>query len=256
MDDVAQLLAVEGFVNILDCFKGDMKKVVYKQLLTKLAKRDQKWNDPVVIHFMYDVGKELHDALSAMSSADERNQIARSIQACLLKVLNRIFSFRWFPYLYDFCNSLLRVLFSNNVGYSLSQVDFGRDLEQHLSFLGDCRAAFFNLDIVKETIVHIVNRLVARTHKAVKGNHTSRTGEFVKVCLASSQITIPSLVSTLSRFRLFLETAQVALLNNFPSHAESLIKSAITGIQHLTQPSLSLSLSLTFVIILITIWNG
>ena len=243
-------------MNILDCFKGDMKKVVYKQLLTKLAKRDQKWNDPVVIHFMYDVGKELHDALSAMSSADERNQIARSIQACLLKVLNRIFSFRWFPYLYDFCNSLLRVLFSNNVGYSLSQVDFGRDLEQHLSFLGDCRAAFFNLDIVKETIVHIVNRLVARTHKAVKGNHTSRTGEFVKVCLASSQITIPSLVSTLSRFRLFLETAQVALLNNFPSHAESLIKSAITGIQHLTQPSLSLSLSLTFVIILITIWNG
>lgn len=74
------------------------------------------------------------------------------------------------------------------------QVDFGKDLEQHLNFLVDCRKAFCNMTGVQEQLVHVCNRLAMEALRLVKGKHSPRTAAFVKACVAFNQITVPSLV--------------------------------------------------------------
>ena len=58
--------------------------------------------------------------------------------------------------------------------------------------------------------------------KIVDSNHTKKTAAFVRACLAYSFITIPSLNNPLSKLKLYLESAQVALLNQCLSQCKSL----------------------------------
>ena len=58
-----------------------------------------------------------------------------------------------------------------------------------------------------------VNHLAVETGKKVKSHHTKRTAAFVHACAAFSYITIPSVSSEITRLRLYLVTAQIALYN-------------------------------------------
>ena len=78
------------------------------------------------------------------------------------------------------------------VGF-LSHISFGQDFEASLDFLVEARAAFSNLDYVLQYLVQAVNAMAMRTHALVKGQHTRKTGAFVRSCVAFSFITVPSI---------------------------------------------------------------
>lgn len=92
-------------------------------------------------------------------------------------------------------------------------MDFGRDFEQQLTFYVDARAAFPNLDLTFATLVQCVVKLAMDTRKIVKGQHSRKTGAFVKACAAYCFITIPSIVSVMTRLDLYLLAGQIALVN-------------------------------------------
>lgn len=102
---------------------------------------------------------------------------------------------------------------SNLISSFIKKVDYGRDFEQQLTFYVDARAAFPNFDDVFVTLVHCVNKLAIDTRRIVNGQHTRKTDAFVKACAAYCFITIPSIVSVLTRMDLYLLSGQVALLN-------------------------------------------
>jgi hypothetical protein len=82
------------------------------------------------------------------------------------------------------------------------EVDFGKDLEQQLNIYVECRAAFANLDAVKDRLILAVARLAMKAHKFMKGRHTKKTSAFVKACLAYCHITIPSIDDVFRRLHL------------------------------------------------------
>ncbi len=106
-------------------------------------------------------------------------------------------------------------------------MDFGKDLEQHLGVLVDCRASFPNLDAVKDRLVLAVLRLCARTLKLVRGRHNKKTLGFVKGCLAFCHITIPSIDSVRTRLVLFNLAGEVALSHLCLPQADTFFKSVI-----------------------------
>ncbi|CAK9870815.1 unnamed protein product [Sphagnum jensenii] len=191
--DLTEVLNVKHVVELLDIFYGDTRLSVYKQILTSISR--QKVQDPVTRHFLFEQAQVLHDSLDSLSSDDDCRQttllIARFVQL----------------------------------------VDFGHDLEQHLAFLVDCRAAFGNMDLIYETVVHASNRLAITALQMAKGSHSKRTREFVKACITFNEISIPSITSVVPRIHLFLETAQAALMNAMLSHTEGLLKAALTCLQ-------------------------
>lgn len=65
----------------------------------------------------------------------------------------------------------------------------------------------------------------------MKGNHSKRTGAFVKACVAYSFITIPSITSVITRLDLYLITAEVALSNLCFGQADSCFEAALNLIQ-------------------------
>jgi hypothetical protein len=170
--DLTEVLNVKHVVELLDIFYGDTRLSVYKQILTSISRTNQKVQDPVTRHFLFEQAQVLHDSLDSLSSDDDCRQttglIARFVQL----------------------------------------VDFGDDLDQHLAFLVDCRAAFGNMDLIHETVVHASNRLAITALQMAKGSHSKRTREFVKACITFNEISIPSITSVVPRIHLFLETAQ------------------------------------------------
>ena len=78
------------------------------------------------IHTVFDIARSLHDSLDSLSPEDERRQISELL--CLF----------------------------------VGQIDFGNDVEQQLKVLVDCRAAFPNLDSVKDRLVLAVADLMGR----------------------------------------------------------------------------------------------
>jgi hypothetical protein len=82
----------------------------------------------------------------------------------------------------------------------LEKIDFGQDLEQQLNVFVDCRAAFPNLDGVKDRLVLAVCKLAMKAHQLMKGKHTKKTAAFVKACMAFCHITIPSIESIFTRY--------------------------------------------------------
>ncbi|XP_008447726.1 uncharacterized protein LOC103490132 isoform X2 [Cucumis melo] len=107
-------------------------------------------------------------------------------------------------------------------------VDFGIERERHLAFLVECRGAFGTIDKLKETLVHSSNGLTVKALKDTK-NHVN----FVKACIAFSEVTLPSISAQIKQFNLYLETAEVALLGGLISHADELIDSAISCLHNM-----------------------
>ena len=181
----------------------------------------------MLINNLTHVARRLHDSLDSLSFDDERRQLGFLINACIRKI------------------------------------SFGADFERHLNFYVDCRAAFANLDIVKDTLVLGVYGLAMRTRAAVRGRHNKRTSGFVKArrrtarfgpkpqaairsptpltphpspphplygqaCIAFCFITIPSIENQMLRLNLCLLGAQAALVNSLLPQMDAFIKAAVT----------------------------
>lgn len=109
----------------------------------------------------------------------------------------------------------------------IRKIDFGRDLEQHLQVLTEARGSFINLDAVTEQLCYSVLQLTMKAHGLVHGRHTPKTHAFIKACVGYVHITIPSLDSVPTQFRLFIQAAHVALVNALVGESEGLIKAAV-----------------------------
>ena len=179
------------FMQLLDLFKSDKKTVLLKDLLSNFTQSGGPTSDPIIVHTVFDIARSLHDSLDSLSPEDERRQISNLL--CLF----------------------------------VGQIDFGNDVEQQLKLLVDCRAAFPNLDSVKDRLVLAVAELAVKAHRLTKGRLTRKTSAFVKACLAYCHITIPSIDDIFKRLQLFQLCGQLSLVNGFLPQTDTFFKAAI-----------------------------
>ncbi|KAL1207085.1 hypothetical protein V5N11_004293 [Cardamine amara subsp. amara] len=104
----------------------------------------------------------------------------------------------------------------------VEMVDYGAEMERQLIFLSECREAFNGIHELKETLVRSSNTLAVKALKAGK-----KYINFVKSCLAFSEVTIPSVLTPTKHLNLYLETAEVSLLGGLISHSDGLVMSAV-----------------------------
>jgi hypothetical protein len=117
---------------------------------------------------------------------------------------------------------------ANLLGSFIQKINFGKDLEQQLNFYVDCRAAFCNIDQIKDHLVCCVARLAMRAFQIMKGKHSKKTATFVKACLAYCHITIPSLSDAFRKLELLLMCAQISVVNTCLPQTDTFLKAAIT----------------------------
>ncbi|XP_062589752.1 VPS35 endosomal protein-sorting factor-like [Saccostrea cucullata] len=194
LHDFSVLFSIEKFLPFIDMFQKDSVKVeVCKNIMEVFVKYQlEPTNDPVIINALMFICKTMHDSVNALTLDDERKMISNLISGFI-------------------CN-----------------ISFGRDFEQQLSFYVECRASFSNLDQVLVQLIQNVNNLSMETRRVVKGNHSRKTGNFVRACAAYCFITIPSLQSPMAQLQLYLLSGQCALLNQCYSQADAFFKALIS----------------------------
>ncbi|XP_056017683.1 VPS35 endosomal protein-sorting factor-like [Ostrea edulis] len=192
--DFSLLFSIEKFLPFVDMFQKESVKVeVCKNIMEVFVKyQKEPTNDPVIINATMFICKTMHDSVDALTLDDERKMI------------------------------------SNLISGFIRHISFGRDFEQQLSFFVECRASFSNLDQVLVQLIQNVNNLSMETRGVVKGNHSRKTGNFVRACAAYCFITIPSLQSPMSQLQLYLLSGQCALLNQCHSQADAFFKALIS----------------------------
>jgi hypothetical protein len=193
--DLSKTLSMDSFLSILDLLEKTSRVVVSNTILSKFETHGSTTSDPVIIHTLFDVAKNLHDTLDSMSSRDDVRATAGLIIAFIRKI------------------------------------DFGRDLEGQLNVYVDCRQAFGRLDSVAEELILRVVLLCNKAFSLMKGKHTRKTAAFAKACLAYCHIAIPSLEEIFTQLQLFLTCGQVALVNGMTVQSEGFLKAAITLIR-------------------------
>jgi len=92
----------------------------------------------------------------------------------------------------------------------------------------EARRAFSNLDDVKEDLVRSACSITMKTILLAKGKHNEESSAFVRSCISFASMTIPSIDSHFKRLYLLCLTAQVSLMNQALTQAESLVKSIIS----------------------------
>jgi hypothetical protein len=196
VDSLAAVLRLTNFVPLLDAFPAGShrQELLRRALATLTAPSAPPLSDPVAIHFAFEAARSLHDALDPFSPEGDRRDAGRTCA----RVLQR--------------------------------VHFGRDMEAHLNFLVDCRAAFGEMPAVQEQCVHAASALAVAALAAMRGRHNARTGAFAKACVAYAQVSAPSLPAGPRRAHLFLAAAQAALLNGLLPHADALLRCAVTDV--------------------------
>ncbi|XP_024158297.1 VPS35 endosomal protein-sorting factor-like isoform X1 [Rosa chinensis] len=188
-EDLQDVIAMTPFLKILDLMHGSSQSIVNMQILD-MGIRNGYIRDRTTIQFLFEISQALHDDEIFVNVKDDSNQAARLISSFV------------------------------------SLVDYGGELESHLTFLVECRAAFGSIHWLKETLVHSSNCLAI---KALKDG--SRHISFIKSCIAFSEVTLPSISAQTKQLNLYLETAEVALLGGLVSHSDGLIDSAINSLQ-------------------------
>ncbi|XP_008780557.1 VPS35 endosomal protein-sorting factor-like isoform X1 [Phoenix dactylifera] len=188
-DALEDAFALNHFLEILDLLYGSARDITSMHILLK-ATRTGHVCDPRAIQFLFEISQALHDSIDISNTNDDYQQ--------------RAFLITRFVHL----------------------VDFGAEIERHLTFLIECRAAFHHIDELKDTLVHLSNNLAV---KAIKD--TDKYLSFLKSCLAFNEVTIPSISNSIRCMTLYLETAEVALFGGLDSHAEGLVNSAINCLQ-------------------------
>ncbi|CAL9770582.1 unnamed protein product, partial [Musa acuminata subsp. burmannicoides] len=188
-DRLEVVLAMEHFTAILDFLSGSSRNTVYMNILHK-ATRAGHIGDPTRVQFLFEVSQVLHESIDTSNMNDESKHKAD--------------------------------LISRFVG----MVNFGAEWEQHLSFLGESRAAFGSIDELKYVLIHSSNNLAIKSIRDKK-----KFLGFLKSCLAFSEVTIPSISDSIQRMNLYLETAEIALFGGLISHSEGLVTSAISCLE-------------------------
>ncbi|KAF5478944.1 hypothetical protein F2P56_005464 [Juglans regia] len=178
------VFALNHFLEILDIMHGSSRSFVNMHILNLAT---SSISDPTTIQLLFEISQALHDDLDFVNAKDDDNQPARLISRFV------------------------------------HMVDYGSELERHLTFLVECRGAFGNLNELKETLVHSSNCLAIKALKDAK-KHLS----FIKSCIAFGEVTLPSISAQIKQLNLYLETAEVALVCGLVSHSDGLIDSAIS----------------------------
>ncbi|XP_073223706.1 uncharacterized protein [Cicer arietinum] len=176
------VFCLDHFPEILDVMHGKSQDVVFLHILNMATSHIR---DLTSIQLLFEISQTLHDNMEFMSVKDDDGQVARSVSRFV------------------------------------HTVDYGTEMEHHLAFLVDCRAAFGRFNELKETLVHSSNSLAIQSLKCAKKDLS-----FFKSCVTFSEVTIPSITGQ-RQFDLFLETAEVAFLGGLVSHLDGLIDSAI-----------------------------
>ncbi|XP_068666819.1 uncharacterized protein [Aristolochia californica] len=200
--NLEDIFSLDHFIEILDTVHGVSRNTVNMHILKK-ATRTGYIQDPRTIQLLFEVARALHDSLDYTDMKNEDHQQS-SRHICLF----------------------------------VSKVDFRADLEHHLTFLIECRAAFCNTNEIKETLVHSCNYLAV---KAIRD--AEKCVDFVKSCIAFNEVTIPSITTIIGRMNLYLETAEVALLGGLVPHTDGLIESTINTLRSLEMSDSSRLLS-------------
>eukprot|EP00656_Telonema_subtile_P019666 TRINITY_DN2088_c0_g1_i4.p1 TRINITY_DN2088_c0_g1~~TRINITY_DN2088_c0_g1_i4.p1 ORF type:complete len:956 (+),score=238.49 TRINITY_DN2088_c0_g1_i4:68-2935(+) len=195
--DFTQIVAMSNFMPLLDLFVGSARNEIAKSVLAAFVTMPGSTSDPVVISTITSLAAVLHNSIDSLSFEDEQRRIA--------ELINKF----------------------------ISKVDYGTDLEQHLTFLVDCRAAYPKLEPVKYNLVMGALNLANRTFQYTQGRHTKKTHAFVKACIAFTHITVPSLNDELLRMRLFIFAGQVALQHQLLAQADTLFKATIMQIKEI-----------------------
>jgi len=201
MHNFSDIFGMDRFMPFVDLFlKDKIKGEVCKLILENFATHQKEpTSDPVVLNGLMYLGRVLHDSINSMTYEDERKQISSLIVAFL------------------------------------SKSDFGRDFELTLNFFVDARASFSNMDNALVYLVHRANRLIMQTHQIVQGNHTRKTAQFVRTCVAYNFITIPSIGDVFKRLYLYIDSGCVAIVNQALSQGESFFRSAVTQVAEVPQ---------------------
>ncbi|KAH9803876.1 VPS35 endosomal protein sorting factor-like [Citrus sinensis] len=180
---------VGHFLEILDVMYGSSRISIDMQILN-MATRNGCINDPTTVQLLFEICQALHDGIDFVNSKGDDYQAARLISRFVL------------------------------------MVDYGAEMERHLTFLVECRGAFGSINELKETLVHSSNHLATKALKDGR-KHLS----FVKSCIAFSEVTIPSISDHIRQLNLYIETSEVALLAGLISHSDGLVDSAISCLQ-------------------------
>ncbi|KAF3791529.1 UPF0505 protein [Nymphaea thermarum] len=204
----------------------------------------------------HDMGSHLNMILDEISVRAEKNKFTEKeitcIESIMLKLVNHFTELEdliscihepaEIQYLFQISRTLYdkmeRSSFDNDqydslIARFIQLVDFGSDVEEHLNFLIDCRAAFGRTDQLLDTIIHSCNCLAVRAMK-VAGNQSVG---FVKACLAFTEVTVPAIMDDLRRINLSIETAEIALQHDLLSQTEGLIDVAIGSLDSLDPKS-------------------
>ncbi|KAG9159972.1 hypothetical protein Leryth_005727 [Lithospermum erythrorhizon] len=191
-DNIKDMLALEHFVDIIGAMRGSSRTTISLQIL-RMASRTPFLQDTTIIQFIYEVCQAIHDGMDISNSRSEEYQQATHL-----------------------------------VSRFVNMVDYGPKVEQHLTFLVECRGSLGGFSELREPLVHLSNRLAINVMK--NGNTIS----LVKSCLAFSEVTIPSVPVHIRQLNLYLETAEVALLGGLVSHFDGLVDSAVRCLENLS----------------------
>ncbi|KAH7544413.1 hypothetical protein JRO89_XS15G0163600 [Xanthoceras sorbifolium] len=188
--DLDDLFALSHFLEIFDVIYGSSRNIIDMQILN-MASRNGNIHDQTTIKLLFEICQSLHDGIDVANMKDDNyQQPARLI-----------------------CRFV-------------HMVDYGAELERHLTFLVECRGAFGSINELKETLVHSSNCLATKALRDGQ-KHIS----FAKSCIAFSEVTIPSISAHVTQLNLYIETAEVALLAGLVSHSDGLIDSALGCLQ-------------------------
>ncbi|EXB66322.1 hypothetical protein L484_008062 [Morus notabilis] len=188
---IEDVVALNHFLEILDILYGSSRTIVNMHILN-MATRNGYICDPTTIQLLFEISQALYDAIDFVNVKDADNQPGRLISRFV------------------------------------NMVDYGVEMERHLTFLVECRGAFGGIDGLKEILIHSSNFLAVKALKDGSKHHS-----FIKSCIAFGEVTLPSISSQISQLNLYLETAEVALLGGLVSHSEGLLNSAISCLQSL-----------------------
>ncbi|RWS26992.1 UPF0505 protein C16orf62-like protein [Leptotrombidium deliense] len=212
-NDFSAFFSMESFIPFLDLLQKESIKVEACKMIVEFFVKNftstseddfVTTSDPVILNSMMYLCKTMHDSVNALTLEDEKRQIS--------------------SYIVDF----------------LRLVSFEKDFEAYLNFMVESRANFSNLEPVILFLVHSVNQTAMKTRSIVKGHHTKKTTAFVRTCLAYCFITIPSLEDVFIRLQLYLNSAQVALVNTCLPQTDAFLKAAIMLLPQVP-PSIELS---------------